>query len=204
MTLREPETDQAAEDVPKRTWLIDNQRFAEQRQSLQGSIPLIDLERLDDLLSEDDDSAAEFTLTGTRGPLGQLRLVLAVKAQMQVVCQRCLQGLPVALDVVVKLDVADEAVNLDHDDLTDDEADWIEAAREMDVAALVEDEIILSIPAMPKHDVCPQAGRGSVAARVEKAAVAHEALAPVKKASPFAALAALKTPAAKARKPKNK
>ena len=200
MTIREPDSAK----LPKRAWLIDNQRFAEQRQTLQGSIPLIDLERLDDVLSEDDDSAADFVLTGTRGPLGQLRLELAVKAQMQVVCQRCLQGLPVALDVLVKLDVADEAVNLDHDDLTDDEADWIEAEREMDVAALVEDEIILSIPAMPKHEVCQKAGRGSVAARVEKAAVAHEAQAPVKKESPFAALATLKTPASTTRKTKSK
>ena len=162
-------------------WLIDNQRFANNREELQGEIALDDCERLDDLLGNDEgraDGNVTFQLQGTRGPLGQLRLNLRVQAEVAMVCQRCMGAMLESVDVLSKLDVAPDDATVAHDDLTDDEADWIETSREFDVAELVEDELILALPVAPRHQVCPDP--------------VTESTLPAKKESPFAALAALK------------
>ena len=41
--------------------------------------------------------------------------------------------------------------------LEDDEDEWIEASRELDVESLVEDEILLGLPYSPRHaeNECP-------------------------------------------------
>ena len=175
-------------------WLIDNQRFSKNREELQGEIALDDCERLDDLLGNDEgraDGTVKFQLQGTRGPLGQLRLHLRVQAEVAMVCQRCMGAMLESVDVLSKLDVAPDDATIAHDDLTDDEADWIETSREFDVAELVEDELILALPVAPRHRVCPD--------------LATESAVPAKKESPFAALAVLKNaPAATKSRAKKK
>ena len=170
-------------------WLIDNQRFAQNREELQGEFALDDCERLDDLLGNEEgraDGNVLFQLRGTRGPLGQLRLELRVQAQVARVCQRYMGAMLELVDVLSKLDVAPDDATIAHDDLTDDEADWIETSREFDVAELVEDELILALPVAPRHQVCPDMDAEIAAASL------------VKKESPFAALAALKKASGKA------
>ena len=95
-------------------------------------------------------------------------------------CQRCLQ--PVALDLTVDRwfrFVADEATAAALD--ADSEDDVLVLSRHFDLAELIEDELLLALPLVPKHEPCPQAPT----AIVDDADVD---VAP----HPFAALAALK------------
>jgi uncharacterized protein len=62
------------------------------------------------------------------------------------------------------------------DDLADDSADSMDADQELSVLSLIEDEVLLALPIAPMHEICdsPLADAGR------------------NRASPFAALAALK------------
>ena len=78
--------------------------------------------------------------------------------------------------------VADEATAEALDE--DSEADVLVISRDFDALSLVEDELILALPLVPRHDNCPQSLPDSaVDAAFEQAS---------ERPNPFAALAALK------------
>jgi uncharacterized protein len=98
-------------------------------------------------------------------------------------CQRCLTA--VVEQVVAERDflfVADEATAEAMDE--ESEADVLVISRDFDVLSLVEDELLLALPLVPRHEICPQA---------VPVAVADEAFEQAsERPNPFAALAALK------------
>ena len=96
-------------------------------------------------------------------------------------CQRCLQPLNETLQVDRHLRFVageDEAARLDEDS----EDDVLALVARLDVFGLLEDEFILALPLVPRHDTCPQ----------PLDAAATTALPAVDEArpNPFAALAA--------------
>jgi uncharacterized protein len=138
--------------------VIDNVQFATRRDSIDGVLAIDSMARLGGSLHASMHGAkleANYALRGSRGSLGQLRLVLQVEAKLVVSCQRCLGALAWPVKAQSKLDVATDSKMLENDDLSDDSADWIEADRAFDVAAAVEDELILAIPVAPRHKACP-------------------------------------------------
>jgi len=130
--------------------VIDTLEFAEKSLQIHGRIALLDLERLSGALFSRD-GALDYSLTGKTNALGKPQLDLRVTGNLQLVCQRCLQPLPFAMDAVAQLVlVADEAaVPLDADD--QDETDYIVADQRQPVLALIEDEVLLSLPLAPAH-----------------------------------------------------
>lgn len=116
-------------------------------------------------------------------------LHLEVDTVARLECQRCLQPINEALKVDRQLRFVageDEAARLDED--SDD--DVLALAPRMDLFDLIEDELILALPLVPRHDTCPQ----PLAAKQDAQPLAAEDARP----HPFAALAALrgKPPAA--------
>ena len=97
------------------------------------------------------------------------------------VCQRCLGPVEAVLDADRSfLFVAgeDAAAALD----ADSEDDVLALTRSLDLRELVEDELLLALPLVPRHEECP-----------EPLEVPPDADAPVEeKKNPFAVLAALK------------
>lgn len=122
--------------------------------------------------------AVEFEVKGGHDARRRPILMLAIHGTLHLQCQRCLGALDYPLQVLntLLLVTAGEAAA---GDLDEDDAEWIEASGNLDVAALVEDEIIMSLPYAPRH------GEGSC--RQVGTAVADGAAA-----SAFAKLAALK------------
>jgi uncharacterized protein len=96
-------------------------------------------------------------------------------------CQRCLEPVAVGLSTVAVLELSG---SLQEIEAADDDVDRVVAGHAMDVASLVEDEAILLLPMVPRHERCGMAD--NLRAADESAA------AVVKKASPFSVLAALK------------
>ena len=66
-------------------------------------------------------------------------------------CQRCLDAVefPVALSVALELAVSEREIVE-----ADDDVDRVLATNAMDVAALVEDEVLLAVPYAPRHEQC--------------------------------------------------
>lgn len=155
--------------------VIDSLSFAREGRSLQGELPVSGLERLHDALAEVAGHVS-YRLQGRTGRQGKPQLVLEVVGEVPLVCQRCLGRLDHPLSIVSILELVADEADLTQDELEDDSRDFLVAQKELDVAALIEDEIILALPVAPRHDDCELPDGSSRGTKV----------------SPFAALAALK------------
>lgn len=124
--------------------------------------------------------SASFSERSVHAGRPEKRLHLTVSAQVARECQRCLQPvlLPLAIDRQM-LFVDDEATAAELD--ADAEEDVLVASAQFDLMALVEDELLLALPIVPRHDACP-------APLIAPSADPPEA----PQVHPFAALAALK------------
>jgi len=153
---------------------------------LQGAWPQAGMARLAGSLAAPGDADVAWSASGQLRPVtgGEAEVWLHLTASTTVLleCQRCLQPMPQALQV----DRAFRFVRGEADAARLDEEledDVLELPPRLDLHALVEDELILALPLVPRHERCPaplplQAG----------AEVAEAVAAP----NPFAALAALR------------
>jgi uncharacterized protein len=140
---------------------LDLARLAADPQPLGGRWPLADLSRLADLhlgesLPEVEIAwSAEAELRPLTGAEPQVWLHLKASTELALCCQRCLG--PVATPVDVERDVqfvADEALAAELD--ADSEHDVLALQRWMDLIELIEDELLLALPLVPRHEVCPE------------------------------------------------
>ena len=158
--------------------------------SLQGSWPLVGLQRLSEGFAAVADGSAHWTLkASTRAVAGgaaQLWVHLSATALVPLQCQRCLAPMAEHLQV-------DRAIRFVHgedlaarlDEETDEDVLNLPAA--LDLQVLVEDELILALPIVPRHaGPCPQPLLPDLAISEAPPAAASD------KPHPFAALAALK------------
>lgn len=134
---------------------IDSLEFAENGTQLDAQVPVVELSRLHDALS-DTQGELHCTVTGGRDRQGRAVLDLSVSGDCRLICQRCLGPLDYSIRHEVRLQLCDEAqlAALDSDDAEheEEELDAILADAHLDVVALMEDEILLSLPISPMHD----------------------------------------------------
>lgn len=162
--------------------LIDSLKFAREQRQLRGVIPVAQLSRLADLL-HGESGAVRYAVIGGSDRQGRPHLRLEVRGALHMQCQRCLNEMEYLLD-------ADSTLRLVPHDQLDTEIDadpdapeCIEASSELDVEAMVEDEILLALPAHPSHP----AGKCDTAR-----ALPNSDQGGSNKVLPFASLAALK------------
>jgi len=138
-----------APPMPAQT-VIDSLEFARTGQALHGSLPVPGLTRLRDSLVEAP-GEVEFVVQGGHDARQRPTLSLDISGTLRLQCQRCLGVLdyPVRLANTLLLVSAGAAAA---GDLDEEDAEWIEASTELDVAALVEEEILLSLPYAPRHE----------------------------------------------------
>ena len=139
---------------------IDSLDFARRGGEISGEVPIIELPRMADMLT-DFEGKISYVLSGLQGKDGKPRLTLALDGVCNLRCQRCLGTLayPIALLSNLRLVTAGE---LDVADIEDDEVDSIPAEKRLDVLALLEEELLLSLPIAIKHDLnaCQVANEG--------------------------------------------
>jgi uncharacterized protein len=142
---------------------LDLAAFARDGASLEGQWPAASLERLADSGAPDapakDWPAIGWKLQGeTRQPKGgkpQTWLQVTAQAQVELTCQRCLKPVQEHLDIerwIRFVDTEAEAAELDAD--SDD--DVLALPRHLDARELIEDELLLALPLVPRHEVCPE------------------------------------------------
>ena len=100
------------------------------------------------------DWMADGELRTTHGMDGQVWLRLKASASLPLICQRCLHPVDVPLEVEREFRfVADEATAEALDDEV--EEDLLAISREFDLHELIEDELLMALPVVPRHDECP-------------------------------------------------
>ncbi|MBI3383029.1 MAG: DUF177 domain-containing protein [Aquabacterium sp.] len=141
---------------------LDIGAFIESGETMEGALPLTDLPRLAQELAKDANVAGlplvSWSATGRQVPqrVGgpQLWLDLKAEGEMAMECQRCLHAvsLPMSVDHSIRF-VKDEAAAAELDADSDD--DVLALSRQFDLMALIEDELIMALPIVPRHDQCP-------------------------------------------------
>lgn len=159
---------------------LDLARLADARAVLEGELPLARLGRLAPLLARADgvvrahlEFARDLKREVVRG---------RVESELILTCQRCFGEvkIPVSADVDL-IRVADEA---DAEALADGRDPLVAPNREVELATLLEDELLLALPIVPLHEgdgACQRIGADPPASATEG-----------RSRNPFAALAALK------------
>jgi uncharacterized protein len=127
--------------------IINSIEFARNSESLHGDVQVESLGRLQDLLFSNS-GALEYALTGRCDEDGKLFLTCAIKGVLQLRCQRCLGALAYSVKLDSELELVENDPNLSaENNLTD----AIKADPNMDVLALIEDEVLLDLPMAPMH-----------------------------------------------------
>ncbi|WP_244846922.1 DUF177 domain-containing protein [Caballeronia sp. SL2Y3] len=126
---------------------------------------------------------------GTEAPQPYLRL--AVHGSVWLTCQRCLSPYSQHLDVDATYRIVATEEEADEYPLDEDEIEVIVGSRQFDLIDLIEEELLLSLPLVPKHSVCPEVHESLLAGSAEDDA--EEGGEEAEKPNPFAVLEKLKT-----------
>lgn len=188
---------------------LDVEVFARAAGRLEGAWPLSSLPRLmqgaqgearqvasaggssDTAITVSNSFAAEVTWSAQgrtvqrTGAPTQTWIDLEGRTTVTLECQRCLGPVPTPLEFTRSFRfVPDERQAAELDAESDDEV--LVLSRNFDLRELVEDELILALPVVPRHEACP----APLPIPAERAAPENEE--PEARENPFAALAALK------------
>lgn len=184
---------------------LDVARFAEAGATMDGHIAFADLPRLRACLAPKTPAApaasaaakepagVDWSARGERRgrTLPENWLHLHAHADVPLTCQRCLAVVFEAIDVARSFRfVADEAAAEALDAEIDE--DVLVASPRFDLRNLIEDELLLHIPLVPRHEVCP-ADAMALAVHFDPPAP-PEGTESEPAEHPFAALAVLRKP----------
>ncbi len=128
---------------------LDLLRFTQSGETLEGQLRAEELPRLRDHLTSED-AAVQYRLSGVVES-GRPVLSVALSGHVWLTCQRCLGSYRQPLDIRNALPVARDEAELARWEVEDPLVDALVADARLDVASLVEDEILLSLPAVPRH-----------------------------------------------------
>ncbi len=171
---------------------LDVAAFAADGAEMQGEWPLSTLQRLMQATTADAPAEAPATpvrwnargeARARRGAGPDVWLHLGAETTVWLQCQRCLQAMREDLAVDRSFRFVRSESEAEAEDPGSEE-DVLVLSRALDLRVLVEDELILELPLVPRHDECPQPLPQPVEDPLE---------APVEQApNPFAKLAVLK------------
>lgn len=136
-----------------RAGTIDGLAFARDRGTVTGQLEIGALPRLAE--SGCQSATIRYAVRGGENAQGHPCLAVEASGMLRLTCQRCLGALdsPVELDAELELATSEQLIAAAEDDV-----DRVLATRAMDVASLVEDEVLLALPIAPRHERCAPAG----------------------------------------------
>ena len=141
---------------------LDVAALAHDAAELAGEWPAASLERLADAAAPEAPAtgwpALKWALRGEmrqpKGGKAQTWLHLTASGQVALTCQRCLKPVHEDIDIdrwIRFVDTEAEAAALD----VDSDDDVLALPRHLDARELIEDELLLALPLVPRHEVCP-------------------------------------------------
>ncbi|RZI73282.1 MAG: DUF177 domain-containing protein [Rubrivivax sp.] len=141
--------------------VLDVRALAQAGATLSGDTALAELPRLAEDTIEAADAGvphvhwqAHWETRTPRAGTEQNWLRLEASTQMPMICQRCLGPMVQDIEVASLFRfVSDEATAMAEDD--DSDEDLLVLTPEFDLLDLLEDELLMEMPIVPRHDVCP-------------------------------------------------
>lgn len=149
------------QEKTRRPQRFDAFRLAAGGGELHGSVVPARLPRLEDRIAEGQ-GRIDWTIRGSADALGRPAIVVSVKGAVPLECQRCLRPLEQSVEQSTTLLLARNDTDLVHlDEISENEV--VLADAPLDPVALVEDELLLSLPFAPRHDADCAPGTAAVA-----------------------------------------
>jgi uncharacterized protein len=143
---------------------LDVEHLATEAAIVQGSWDLSSLPRLQELQAaaaprgDDDDAAITFSAQGellaNAGGAPGIALRLQAQATVTLVCQRCLQALALKVGIDQRYRFVDDEETAAGLDADSDDDDFLALTPALDLCVLVEDELLMALPIVPRHDDC--------------------------------------------------
>jgi uncharacterized protein len=157
-------------------------RLAAEGGRLEGVLALAVLPRLAELLNRTE-GVVTVTMTAGVDEQGIPFVIGRLTAAIEVVCQRCLGSLRLPLDVTVRLGLARTEAEADR--LPEHYEPLLVPEGGLVIADWVEDELLLALPQIPRHDDLRECAANGYRASLDECAPDPESR------QPFAVLAAL-------------
>jgi len=159
---------------------INPLRAAEGRHNIAGPVAFTRMARLGEVV-KNPDGDAEVDLKFAVDEQGIPNVRGRIRSEVVLICQRCLEPMTVPVDVTLDLGIV--ANDAEAKRLPDHYDPMVVGDKPVAVAELVEDEILLALPAIPRHDdgVC----RAAKTEELDETKTAAD--------NPFAVLAKLKS-----------
>ena len=155
---------------------VDHRKLAEERAQLEGTIPVADFSRLKELLTNDS-GEVRVRLKFRKGKGPRMLVLGECRAGLEVDCQTCLENMKVGVEVKIRtllVPTLEELMGLGQS-----EDGMVCESEQVSLVDIVEDDLIVHLPMVPRH------------AEGECAAVATMAGAVPETYRPFAGLAKL-------------
>jgi len=158
---------------------FDAFRLARSQETLRGEATMTQLPRLAQSVL-DPAARVSYEVVGRIDAEGHPGAVMKLSARLPLRCERCNEPMPFPLERKVAFRFVGDEQELNALPIEDVEVEEVVGSPSMALLPWIEDEAILSLPLVPRHDDCvlPLAGEGEPAQQ--------------RRPGPFAALARLK------------
>ena len=182
---------------------LDLWDFVKNGRELRGAFPVALFKRaIEDLpaqpvvrnansIRDDELGVIWFEIRGESRIGERASLTLQLQAKVLLECQRCLEPMTLQVSGLERFDIVTEAQlkQMDHEEIDPEEVEFLVGSRQFDLIELLEDQLVLEIPYIPKHEVCGLGGGQEV---VELEPEQDEEQVPAGKPNPFNVLEQLK------------
>lgn len=134
---------------------VDPLRLADEGARLEGTVPIAAMPRLAAAVAATDEAAARVELGFGRERDGTATLHGHIEAELTLQCQRCLEAMAWPLRTGLALALAENEIQAERLAATGDVV--VLEERTLDLTSLVEDEILLALPLVARHEPaqCP-------------------------------------------------
>ena len=132
---------------------IDSFAFARTGRRVEGEVAVAQLPRLAEFIAASE-GVLHYEIGGLIDDDGHPAADLHLKGQLNLICQRCNAPLEFGIDRTTRFRFVATEEELNSLPIEDDEIDAVVASRNMNIHDWVEDEAILSLPLVPRHDGC--------------------------------------------------
>ena len=132
---------------------IDSFELARSGQRIEGEVAVAQLPRLAEFVTTTQGDL-RYEINGLIDDEGHPAADLHLYGRLELICQRCNGALDFQLDRTTRFRFVATEEELNSLPLEDDEIDAIVGSQNLSILEWVEDEAILSLPLVPRHDEC--------------------------------------------------
>jgi uncharacterized protein len=128
---------------------IDTRKVFQRREKICGQMDLKRLQTFQECLAEGTDARISVELSFSSNEIRQRLITGKLRAKVQLSCQRCLEPVAIELADDIKLVLLVDETDAAELDPTLDP--WIDADYKLDIARLIEEQLILCMPIVSYH-----------------------------------------------------